>query len=91
MQLRGASSATMAPHHDARAEVITSRVNTTTSGVGSTPLRPGKTDVLLGRGRSRQMHLGNLRYESEYRLEQTFFVDFSRRPRLAKLASSKHS
>ena len=41
----------------------------TTNCAGLTPLQPGKTDVLLGRGRGRWMHVGNLRYEGAYRLQ----------------------
>lgn len=61
MQPRGGASAVMAHHNEAQAEVTQV---TTTSGGGLT-LRPGKTDVLLGRGRGRLMHVGNLRYEGE--------------------------
>ena len=65
MQPRGRASAIMARHNEAHPEA-THAIMTSDGGL---TLRPGKTDVLLGRGRGRLMHVGNLRYEGEYGLE----------------------
>ena len=69
MQPQEGAGALMAGHMEVPPQAVKPAEAMTSNGAGLTPLQPGKTDVLLGRGRGRWMHVGNLRYEGGYRLQ----------------------
>ena len=53
----------------------------TTACSGPSTLIPQKSDVLLGRGRGREMHSGNLRYKGKHKLCCNRILDYFALPR----------